>query len=81
MKRNRISIKIHTLKYAINFGITSCIFGICRYLSGRYTSEDIPLLLFLFTVLLFITMGSIILGLVRFKKKWWLYQSYASSKN
>lgn len=59
-----ITFKKHIIIYGLLFGIVSIIFSISNYLMGFYTKQGITH----FFVLLFITVVSIMIGLIAFKK-------------
>ncbi|SEL44970.1 Protein of unknown function [Aquimarina amphilecti] len=65
MKSKSIPIKKYILKYGVIFGIISVIFSLTTYLRGNYTNQG----LFHLILLSFITIGSIMTGLLVFKSK------------
>lgn len=64
MKSKSIPSKKYILKYGVLFGIASIIFSLTSYLTGNYTDQGVFHLIILF----FITITSIIAGLLIFKK-------------
>lgn len=63
MSPNKSMIK-HVLKYGIVFGIASIILSLSAYLLGYYTKQGTIHI----TILFLVTAGSIIMGLLKFKK-------------
>ncbi|WP_299247974.1 DUF4199 domain-containing protein [uncultured Aquimarina sp.] len=53
----------HIFKYGILFGVTLTIYSFILYLNGYYVDQDVMHLIFL----IFLTVGNISLGLVKFK--------------
>ncbi len=65
MENKSISIKKYILKYGILFGIASVILSFIIYKTGNYVKQN----LFHSTILFFITITAIMIGLIIFKKK------------
>ncbi|MFD2561348.1 DUF4199 domain-containing protein [Aquimarina rubra] len=64
MKSKSIPIKKYIVKYGILFGIASIIFSLTSYLMGNYTEQGLVHLV----IRLFITITSIIIGQLSYRK-------------